>query len=148
MQCTHTPDLREAQNAYESLSFALRAAAEEGSPEKGALEAKAKQARGVLLAAAARLAKVEEHAQVRRRDETRRAVCWYGLIDTTDHKRRWHVSKSHNGHHQGVSQKGRVHQRVADRLLELCQLNLGCYIKSAFCPLLSFSAAPPMQFAR
>lgn len=33
-------------------------------------------------------------------------------------------------HIQGVSQKGRVHQRVADRLLELCQLNLGCYIKS------------------
>lgn len=60
----HAPDLREAQNEYESLSFALRAAQEEGSPEKGALETKAKQARGVLLAAAARLAKVEEHAQV------------------------------------------------------------------------------------
>jgi hypothetical protein len=53
------------------------------------LEGEAKEARGRLLAAAARLSKVEEHAK-------------------------------------GLSQKGRVHQRVADRLLELCQLNLGC----------------------
>lgn len=94
---TSRTDLRQAQNEYESLSYALRAADEEGTSakEKSELEAKAKGARTVLLAAAARLARVEEHAQ-------------------------------------GVSQKGRVHQRVADRLLELCQLNLGCYIKSAY----------------
>lgn len=60
-------DLREAQNEYEALSYALRALDEEGLPQAGErarLEAKAKAARGLLLAAAARVARVEEHAQV------------------------------------------------------------------------------------
>ena len=60
-------ELRETQNEYEALSYALRALDEEGgSPpaERARLEAKAKTARGALLAAAARLARVEEHAQV------------------------------------------------------------------------------------
>lgn len=73
---THT-DLRQAQNAYESLSYALRAV-EEGdkkasAKEKGALEAQAREARDVLKAAAARLSRVEEHAQ----------VCLYGGLHYT-----------------------------------------------------------------
>lgn len=94
-------DLRDTQNFYEELAWKLRTLQEEEAEGKdGAnskakkremkeLETKAKAARQLLLAAAARLAKVEEHAK-------------------------------------GVSQKGRIHQRAADRLLELCQLNLGC----------------------
>lgn len=64
---TNTTELRETQNEYEALSYALRAMDEEGgsSPaERARLEANAKAARGALLAAAARLARVEEHAQV------------------------------------------------------------------------------------
>lgn len=87
-------EMREAQNGYEDLSYALRNAQEAGAPRReiDALETQAKAARQVLLAAAARLSKVEDHAK-------------------------------------GVSQKGRIHLRVGHRLLELCQKNLGCYIK-------------------
>jgi hypothetical protein len=67
----HSPiELREAQNEYESLSYALRALDEQeetATPEeRAALEGRAKEARKALLAAAARLARVEEHAQVGR----------------------------------------------------------------------------------
>ncbi|GAB5035185.1 abc1 protein at2g40090-like [Nannochloropsis oceanica] len=122
-------EMRESQNAYEEVSWSLRKLQEQEEGQRGReesreqeqgggwwrwmkrstgsaaavarkkkqvlvgkLEREAKEARERLLAAAARLSKVEEHAK-------------------------------------GLSQKGRVHQRVADRLLELCQLNLGCYIK-------------------
>lgn len=118
-------EMRESQNAYEEVSLSLRKLQEQeegevGREERrqeeqsggwwkwrksnitaaavarkkrqelvGKLQGEAKEARERLLAAAARLSKVEEHAK-------------------------------------GLSEKGRVHQRVADRLLELCQLNLGC----------------------
>ena len=120
-------EMRETQNMYEEVSLSLRKIQEEDEEgrEEGTnggaggegwwkrrksnstaaaaaavagkkkqelvekLEGEAREARGRLLAAAARLSKVEEHAK-------------------------------------GLSQKGRVHQRVADRLLVLCQLNLGC----------------------
>ncbi len=69
LSLTHSSELREAQNEYESLSYALRALDEEGATdsdagERARLESRAKEARGLLLAAAARLARVEEHAQV------------------------------------------------------------------------------------
>lgn len=115
-------EMQAAQHDYERLSLAVRRLEEAGEREGGTLGGQARGwrawwawwRRGPAAARERERRAAKEALEKSTKQARQRLLTAAARLSRVEE------------HAKGVSQKGKVYQRMADRLLELCQLNLGC----------------------
>jgi hypothetical protein len=115
-------EMQAAQHDYERLSLAVRRLEEAGEREGGTLGGQTRGWRAWWV--------WWRRGPAATRERERRAAMEALEKSAKEARQRLLTAAARlsrvEEHAKGVSQKGKVYQRMADRLLELCQLNLGC----------------------